>query len=464
MKTLKLQEILFVVEGRLVSGNESQLIKNAAKYGEHLITDHTLVFVMKNKKYTPLPTNVSSITVITSNPDSITNVPKETAIVQVSNVRKAYYRFIRYYRQLFNLPVIGVTGTCGKTTTKEMISWILSDKQNVVSTLLSHNGLRRNLDYLLEIDDTTDSAVFEMGVSGPDQLLYSAHYFQPQIGIITTIGTDHTEGFRTQELYIKEKVKMLSAVGQRGTIILNYDDKNIRNIDVGQFKGTVIYYGTTEAAHIQAHTIKFNLEREGMDFLFVCREGKYPCFVPGFGTHNVYNALAAIIASTLAGVKLTDAIQRLQTFKHVKSHLQFHKGIKGSLIIDDTWNTNPTSIESALEVLKETSQGRKKIAVIGEIEELGDYSVSEHEKVGSLVVKNKVDVLITVGKNTLPACKKAAELGMNPSAIHNVTNKKELYNLLNTMANEHTSILLKTSMRKSFQDLMDILINRSKKG
>lgn len=462
MKNLKLNQILPVIEGKLVKGNDLQLIKNVAVYGEHLITDHTLVFIMNKNKFAPLPINVSSITVITSDPKFIDNAPKETTVVHVSNVRKAYFRFIHFYRNLFKLPVIGITGTCGKTTTKEMISWILSEKQNVVNTYLSHNGLRRNLDYLLKIDDTTDSAVFEMGVSGPNQLLYSAHYFQPQIGIITTIGTDHIEGFKTQDSYIKEKTNMLKAV-EKGTIILNYDDKTIRNIDLRPFKGTVIYYGTDKSAHVQAHSITFNLDKGGMDFVFVSRKGEFPCFVPGFGTHNVYNALAAIIASSLVGVNLTDAINRLKTFKHVKSHLQFHKGIKGSLIIDDTWNTNPTSIEAALEVLKETAKDRKTIAVIGEIEELGDYSLTEHKKVGTLVVKNKVDVLITIGKNTLPVCQKAAELGMNPSNIHNITSKIALDSLLNKIVNEKTSVLLKTSMRRSFEDTLNKLID-SKKG
>lgn len=458
MKELILNQILPIIEGRIIQGNNSQLIRNVAKYDVHKITDQSLVFINKKRQTIYLPGNVSNITVITSNPNSLKNVKADTTIVHVSNVKKAYSRFVYYYRNLFTLPVIGVTGTCGKTTTKEMISWILSKKQNVVSTYLSHNGLARNLDYLLEIDETTDSAVFEMGVSGPNQLLYSAFYFRPQIGIITTIGTDHIEGFRSQDSYVEEKTRMVKAVGKNGTIILNHDDENCRNIDLHSFNGNVIYYGLDQAADYHAHSINFNLKRKGMDFKLACRDGEYNCFVPGFGTHNVYNALAAIIASTLAGISLTDSIRRLQSFKHVKSHLEFHKGINDSLLIDDTWNTNPTSIEAALEVLKQTANGKTTIAVIGEIEELGDYSLQEHQKVGSLIVKNNIDVLITAGKNTIPICRRAAELGMNPSSIHNVRNKESLLALLSKLASKDTSILIKTSMRKSFKDTINKLI------
>lgn len=463
MKNLPLSVIIRVLEGRVLSGSVTKTIKNAAKYGEHLITDESLVFLLKKKASLPLPANVRNITVVTSNPKALKQVRDDVTVIYVENARKAYYRFISYYRSLFNLPVIGVTGTCGKTTTKEMIGWILSEKQQVVRTKLSHNGLARNLDYLLEIDDSTDSAVFEMGVSGPNQLLYSAHYFRPQIGIITAIGTDHIEGFRSQDAYKAEKAKMLTAVGKKGTVLLNRDDETVRNLDLREFTGKVLYYGQHSTAHFRAHSISFNLKKNGMDFTLVCPEGEYAAFVPGFGTHNVSNALAALGAASLVGVKMTDAIRRLRTFEHVKSHLQFHQGRKGSLLIDDTWNTNPTSIEAALEVLAETAEGRKTVAVIGEIEELGAYSEQEHRKVGALVAKKNVDVLIAVGKEASPICKEAAKGGLHPSAIHHVNTQAELLTLLNQLASPRTSILLKTSMRRSFSNTLQALVAKPKK-
>ncbi|QHA91086.1 UDP-N-acetylmuramoyl-tripeptide--D-alanyl-D-alanine ligase [Bacillus sp. N1-1] len=461
MKNLPLRQLMPVLEGKVLSGSMTKTIQNAAKYGEHLITDSSLVFLLKRKSSFPLPA-VHNLTVVTSNPKAVKSVRDDVTVVYVENVRKAYGRFISFYRNLFQLPVIGVTGTCGKTTTKEMISWILSEKDHVVRTKLSHNGLARNLDYLLEIDEKTDYAVFEMGVSGPNQLLYSAHYFRPQIGIITAIGTDHIEGFRSQEAYIAEKAKMLKAVGKNGTILLNRDDDTIRSFDLSEFTGKVLYYGQDPKAHYRAHSIQFNLKKNGMDFTLACHEGEFACFVPGYGTHNVSNALAAIGASTLVGVKIQDAVRRLHTFHHIKSHLQFYEGKKGSLLIDDTWNTNPTSIKAALEVLVETAEGRKTVAVLGEIEELGDYAEQEHRKVGALAAEKNVDVLIAVGENAYPICLEAAKRGMNPKAIHNVTTQAALLSLLGQLASPQTSILLKTSMRRSFSNTLQALVTKSK--
>nr|WP_275580325.1 UDP-N-acetylmuramoyl-tripeptide--D-alanyl-D-alanine ligase [Bacillus mesophilus] len=452
-----MQDVLSVIEGKVVRGNPAQTIKSVASYDDHVITDHTLVFIKKKRKSFPLPQHTNSVIVVTSNPAKLKGVKEDTTVVVVENVKKAYFNFVDYYRNLFTLPVIGVTGTCGKTTTKEMISWILSKEHKVVSTIKSKNGLKRNLDYLMNMDETTDHAVFEMGVSGPNQLLYSAHYFKPQIGIITTIGTDHIEGFKSQDAYIREKASMISAV-KNGTMILNSDDKISKELDLKSFKGNVVYVGTDASAHFRGHSISFNHEKAGMDFVLSYKGGNYPCFVPGYGSHNVYNALAALAATSLVGVSLKEAINRLQTFKHIERHLQFHDGFRGSLIIDDTWNTNPTSIQAALEVLRETAKGRKKVAIIGEIEELGQYSVAEHEKVGELVVNYDVDVLITIGHQSKPVCRKAVEMGMDPSAVYTINDKNSLLKLLLQVIDSNTAVLFKTSMRRSFKDVMKKLI------
>lgn len=457
MKNLLLENLLPVLEGEIIKGGASQLIQNVASYDDHVITDHTLVFIKKYRKSFPIPKNAKSIIIVTSQPNRLKGIQKDHTVVLVKEVKRAYFRFIHFYRNLFTLPVIGVTGTCGKTTTKEMISWILSEKQKVVKTIRSKNGLKRNLDYLLSMDETTESAVFEMGVSGPNQLLYSANYFQPKIGIITTIGTDHIEGFKSQEAYVKEKAGMVKAV-RNGTIILNRDDAIIKQLDLRSFKGNIMYYGTENTAHFRGHSISFNHEKAGMDFILSYQGNEYSCFIPGFGSHNVYNALAALAATSLVGVSLDDAIDRLKTFKHIERHLQFHEGVRGATIIDDTWNTNPTSIKAALEVLKETATGRKKIAIIGEIEELGEYSLREHEKVGELVIENEVDILITVGKQSKPICQKAVELGMDSSTVYTVDEKQALLKILNKEIDSNTTVLMKTSMRRSFTDVLGRLI------
>lgn len=459
MKTLLLQDILPVLQGKVVHGKSKQLITNVAQSRYHPITQHTLIF-LEEKKPLRLPAKIRRCTIVSSTPVMIREGNHDVTIVKVANARQAYWRFVEYYRSLFNIPVIGVTGTSGKTTTKEMIAWILSEKRKVVKTVLSHNGLARNLPYLTKIEEQTEAAVFEMGVSGPNQLLYSARYFRPNIGIITKIGTDHMDGFKNQAAYFREKARMLFAVESRGSIIINMDDENSRKLPLSSFNGKIIYFGTDKKADFQAKQIAFNHEHLGMDFILVHKGKEYNSFVPGFGTHNVYNALAALAGVSLTGVTLEAAIHRLRSFRHVKSHLEFHKGVNDSIIIDDTWNTNPISVEAALEVLREVAPGRKKIAVLGDIAELGEYAVREHHKIGDMVVKNKIDTLITIGNSSQYIGKRAIELGMNPANIFHVKTKKLLLSKLEGYTNRDSVILIKTSMRNSFDKFMKVILRK----
>ncbi|MEC2057291.1 UDP-N-acetylmuramoyl-tripeptide--D-alanyl-D-alanine ligase [Peribacillus psychrosaccharolyticus] len=457
MKTLQVDQVLPVLQGTVVSGDPHQLIKHVVSHPRHQIKKHSLIFFDSKKRFT-LPKDLSTCTLVSSHASVLKFIGKGVTIIKVEAVMKSYWAFIKYYRSQFTIPVIGVTGTSGKTTTKEMIASMLGDKK-VVKTLLSHNALERNLHYLVQFDEDTDAAVMEMGVAGPNQLWHSARHFRPTIGIITKISTDHMEDFKSQEAYFKEKIQMLNAVGEHGTIILNTDDEYSQRIPLKQFKGRILFFGKSTQAHFRAGEIDFNHEKHGMDFILFYGRRKFNCFVPGYGTHNVYNALAAFAAVTEAGVPIETAIERLNDFRHVRSHLEFHKGIRNCLVIDDTWNTNTTSIEAALEVLRETSNGKRTVAVLGNVAEMGEHTLIEHQKIGELVVANQTDVLITVGKNANQIGEKAAELGKNKSQIHHASSKKELMKLLIRYATEDSIILMKTSMRSSYKDVMKQLLN-----
>lgn len=449
MKSLSLRKVGPLIGGVLLRGNADSVISNIAISNNHRFTKNTLVFYREQLK---VPTNLNSCIIVTSKKKAEALFPKSYTIVYVKNVRLAYYKFIHYYRSLFQIPVIGVTGTCGKTTTKEMIAHILSPEMNIVKTILSQNGLSHNLKYLLQIDDQTDAAVIEMGVNSPGHILHSAKYFRPTIGLITTIGTDHLQGFKSHSEYIREKESMLKAVHPRGTMILNADDRHSRKIRTHKFKGKIICIGQADFADYKIVQIKFY--QKGMKYILSYRGHIYVGYVPGFGKHNVYNAVFSIAAANLLGIDIKTAIERLKTYKPVKRHLELSLGINNSTIIDDTWNTNPTSIKAALEVLEEVSKGKKTIAVLGDIEELGAYSQVEHQKIGALIVKHKINYLITIGDQAKEIGTMARKLGMHANNIFSVKNEDQLIKALGRLADKNTIILIKTSMRNSFRQLL----------
>jgi UDP-N-acetylmuramoyl-tripeptide--D-alanyl-D-alanine ligase len=372
-------------------------------------------------------------------------VSKKYNVIRVNDMDKVYYQFLNYYRNLFNIPVIGITGTCGKTTTKEMVTHILSSEYHLQSTYLSSNGLFMNLNYLMGIKEDTEAAVIEMGVYYPGNVRTSCHYFQPTVGIITTIGIDHLSGCETLENYIKAKAEMIEGVKKGGTLILNGDNEHIKKINLSSFDGKVITFGRSEECHYRANNIKYG--NGGMEFNLWHEGYCFETFVPGYGEHNVYNALAAIAAAhTIKFVDIKTACKRLESFKHIVRHLQIHHGIYNSLIIDDTWTANPTSIEAGLSVLENLAlkEARKKIFVLGDVSLLGKYKQEQSIKLAKLIVSQGIDVFITLSEIAHYIADKAFEFGMNQH-IYRCESPEEVNEILHHVIDENSIVLLKTS-------------------
>ncbi|MGB8953740.1 MAG: Mur ligase family protein, partial [Tumebacillaceae bacterium] len=287
----------------------------------------------------------------------------DVTVILVPDVEEAFWKFVSFYRQLFQIPVFAVTGTCGKTTTKEMITHILSKRHHVQATIRSKNSGRFHLPYLLGIDEETDAAVFEMGVAKPGDVLESSQYFRPTVGVVTNIGVDHLNEFASYGDYVKAKEEMLAGLGHEGTLVLNADDSNIATFDLTTYRGSILTFGLGEGADFVAKEIGAGWG--GMEFTLVYQHLAHTLFVPGYGKHNVYNALAAIAAVYAVGIGIEEAGAALRSYQHLQGHMNVLSGMRGSLVIDDTWNSNPTSVETAIQVLCDLAKGRKKIVVLG---------------------------------------------------------------------------------------------------
>ncbi|WP_077212523.1 UDP-N-acetylmuramoyl-tripeptide--D-alanyl-D-alanine ligase [Bacillus dakarensis] len=444
MKSLFLKDILTHIEGQVVYGASNILVENVVKKPYEL-RDSTLLFHLNTKENLNLNQFKSyrSCVLVSEKLFDFTTLEQDITVVKVPNVRRAYWSFIHYYRSLFNIPVIGITGTCGKTTTKEMIRHILKERYKVQSTYLSHNILDANLPYLLGIDQDTQAAVFEMGVYGPRDLKISSKYFVPDISVITTIGIDHLNGCKNVETYIKAKTEIIKGMSQTGTLILNADNEHLNKLDLHAFKGNVIYFGFNEKAHFRASNVRYTCN--GMEFTLHFDNQMEHLYVPGFGEHNVQNALAAIAAVYTMGFPIKEAGDRLRDFQHVERHLQVYSSIKGCTIIDDTWSSNPTSMEAALNVLKNISNGKKTVAVISRMSLLGKSTRKLHAGIGEKVVEAGIDVLVSIGDEAVEIGRKALNLGMNENKVFFCKDSSELMELLPNIVEEDSIILLKTS-------------------
>ncbi len=346
-----------------------------------------------------------------------------------------------------------MTGTCGKTTTKEMVRHILSQKLNVTATYKSYNAQYHHLSYLLDINDETQATVIEMGVAYPGDLITACRYFKPQVGIITNIGIDHLNAFDSQEDYIKGKAEFIEGLDYKGTLVINADDDNIKTIDFSKFKGNLVKYGFDESS--QFKIIQIKQYETGLGFVLLNAGVNYNFFVPGYGDFIVKNAVAAIAAANAVGFNVKEAGEALRTFHNVERHFEVKKGINGGSVIDETWSTNPTSAAEALKVLKILSKGKKIIAVLSNMSLLGKQSAYYHAKIGKETAKMGVDELIIIGEDAQEIGLGALSGGMAPAHVHFCTNSKEVLEVLYKVMDKNSTTLIKTTMLASYKDIVD---------
>ena len=385
---------------------------------------------------------LSNCFIITDQP--ILNDKRSDNFLFVTDVNKAYSEFTTYYRSLFNIPVVAITGTCGKTTTKEMITQVLRNKYQVAATVSNKNHLNYNHDYLMSIDDNTKFGVFETAISAPGYLITGCNIFKPTIGIITTIGVDHLNGCKTLDNYIKTKGEMLAGLNYQGTLIINSDDENIKKINMTHYKGKVITFGIKEKADFFGYNIKYL--NNSMAFTFIYDNNKYDAFIPGLGEHNVLNALAAIACLIQLGVNIHEIIYYLHYFKHLKNHCEVKQGINESTIIDDSWSSNPTSIEASLKVLSNLGKNKTKLAVFGKISYLGDYVDHYYNKIAQTIINEKIDFFISIDSFAKQIGKNLMNNGFPKNRIIHCKDEKELISTLETLLDSKSLVLFKTSM------------------
>jgi len=378
---------------------------------------------------------------------------KKDKYIFVENINKVYKDFINYYRNLFNPIVIAITGTCGKTTTKEMIVQVLKNNYNVVNTICSKNNLKFNHDYLMKFNDSTEYGVFETAITHPGHLILDCEIYKPQIGIITNIGIDHLNWCKTMNNYIRTKAEMLVGLKNRGHLIINNDDDNIRKIDFSMYKGSIITFGTNNLSDYYGKDI--NYSRDKIFFNLVLKQKEYKVRVPGNGIHNVYNALAALACLNTVGMGINDAIFYLEKYIPIRSHTEVKTGINKSTVIDDSWSSNPTSMSAALDVLSNLGKSKQKIAIIGKISYLGKYKKIYYKMIAKEIVNKGIDILITIDDDAKEIGDYALSLGMSSSNVFQVNKKEELKNLLNATLTEKSVVLFKTSMiDKNAQEIM----------
>ncbi len=457
MKPFFVGEIRELVNGTLIQGSDDLLIMNAAYYlGKMKNPPNTLLFLRSKWKVDwDVIRSWVPCAVITDKLFEDLKCIDGCTIILVESIETAYWKFIDYYRSLFQIPVVAVTGTCGKTTTKDMIRHILKNNFKVHGTNASANGRTGHFSYLMGIDETTDAAVFETAVGKPGDITNSSKYFKPIIGIVTNIGVDHLDGCKTIDGYIQAKGEMVSILNDGGVLIVNADDEKSKKIGLDKFKGRIVYFGIHCPSDFQASEVRYG--ENGMDFVLTFQHMKYLVFVPGYGEHQVYNALAALAAvhemememEMWLGIGIRAAAERLRTFNNLLRHLAIVPGIAGSMIIDDTWKISINSLDAAFKVLHEIGKEKRRMALLGSLTSLGNSHEEVYLNAGEMIARTEVDVLISVGKM---AGKMAVKMARYAEAkgwsgeVYALRQYNDAYRMLKQILDEHCILLIKGDM------------------
>ncbi|WP_368294019.1 UDP-N-acetylmuramoyl-tripeptide--D-alanyl-D-alanine ligase [Dehalobacter sp. TBBPA1] len=344
-------------------------------------------------------------------------IPAGKAIIAVKDSLRALQDLARAWRKTLDPVVIGITGSCGKTTTKDMTAAVLAKGFKVHKNLENHNNEIGLPLTILNAPAGTEIMVLEMGMRGLGQVRALCDICSPSVAVITNIGTTHLELLGSQENIAKAKWELIDALSG-GIAVLNAEDAfSVSKAATAEVKK--VFYGIS-GKYVSPDVYAVNIRSSGTlttCFEVVSGEDRAEVRLPLPGEHNVLDALAALSVGLAKGVSLAEGAKALEELELSKMRLEIQQGVFGSTIINDVYNANPTSMKASLHVLAE-SGGAKTIAVLGEMYELGDFAVSGHRDVGRAVAELGIDTLITVGKMAEDIAQGASEAGFPASGIH----------------------------------------------
>ena len=335
---------------------------------------------------------------------------KTPVVIRVKNTLKALQELALFYRKKMPVKVIGITGTNGKSTTKEMTAAITEKKFKTIKTkgnLNNHIGLPLNI---FDLSKTDEIAVMEMGMSAAGEIKRLAEIAKPEIGVVTNISEGHLVHLKTLKKVQAAKGELFDSLSEKETAIVNADDPLVLEL-AKSVRAKVITYGIYKGADIKAENI-CPMDREGFK-LSVNFSGKnIPMCIPFLGECNIYNALAAIATSWSLGIAPDDIKQGLMAAKLLANRFEVseHRGVT---IINDSYNANPRSMKEALKILAKYKCKGRRFFIVGEMLELGDLSKPAHKALGVDVAKYSIDYLVTVGDLSSHVAKSAVASGMN---------------------------------------------------
>lgn len=456
MEKISIKEILEVTSGELLSGNTDQFIRSVCVDTRKITKEDCLFVALKGQKvdgHSFIKTAFElGATACLVEEDFEGEIPGP--MIKVASTLIAMQDLATYYREKFDIPVIGVTGSVGKTTTKEMIAAALGENLKVFKTEGNYNGQIGLPLTIFNLDSSYQVAILEMGISELGEMDRLERIAKPTIGVITNIGLSHIENFKSTEITCSEKVKIIK--GKDKKLYVNGDSPLLAN---AKTDAQVIKFGVNGSYPYRCEDV-FSTSTS-TSFVLCTPELKENITIPCLGMHNVYNALAAIAVAMDMGIHLEDIKKGLLNFKNAGMRQQISK-IGDITLIDDSYNASPDSVKSSVGILKNLPSIGKNIVVIADMLELGVRSEEIHFETGRYIAMERVDILITVGKDSRNLSQGAMSANQNIISYH-CENNQEAIKILFEIIAPNDKILIKGSRGMHTEEIVNSFKNEYEK-
>jgi UDP-N-acetylmuramoyl-tripeptide--D-alanyl-D-alanine ligase len=377
-------------------------------------------------------------------------------LIMVEDTLQALQALAGFCRGQFTAPVIAVTGSTGKTTTKDLIAGVLAVGRRVLKTEGNQNNEIGLPLTLMHLNRDYGAVVLEMAMRGPGEIAALCRISQPRVGVITNIGTTHLERLGSQQAIAEAKGELLEALPPDGCAVLNGDDPWQRRL-ASKCRSEVIFYGLDPEAGsgvaVSARNILLH-GLQGTEFLLRTPLGEAPCRLPLPGRHNISNALAAAGAGFYFGLQPAQIARGLAAVSLTGMRQEIKPGIRGSTIIDDTYNASPASVKAALQMLIDVTGRGRAIAVLGNMYELGSETISGHREVGEYAAALQIDQLITVGELALEIARGARDAGLPGDRIAVFDDHRKAIVFLKNFVGNGDMVLVKGSRAARMEEIV----------
>ena len=454
-RILSICNVASAINGEVINCREDILISSVST-DTRTITDGALFVALKGENFdghkfiSVAVENGAVCCVVNKGTDN----PKNLPIIEVEDTAVALRDLAEYYRKKFDVSVVGITGSVGKTSTKDMIASVLEQSAKTHRTKGNFNneiGVPLTVYDLMKDDEFM---VIEMGMSNFGEISKLTQIAKPGTAVITNIGISHIEHLGSREGIRKAKLEILEGLQIDGTVILNGDDDMLWGIGE-EIEFETLYYGIRNK---NCDMIAYDIRNYSDSSEFTCKiegeECKFLINVPG--EHHIYNALAAILIGLKYNVSIEDISAGIRNFSPTGLR-QTVIELPNYTVIRDCYNASPDSMKSGLNVLALHENCKRRVACLADMLELGDVSEEAHLAVGKIAVDTGVDVLITVGKEASHIAEGARKNGMNSKNIYEFENNTELKNSLKEILCKDDVILVKGSRGMHLEEIADAI-------